>query len=52
MNQDFIERISDDEDENHILDGGEIDYLECGGCHTFLVTKRGQIFVTGLNTNG
>ena len=41
MNQEFGDRSSDDEDEHHILDGGDIDYLECGGNFTFLVTKRG-----------
>ena len=42
----------EDDDDNNCVDGGDIDYVECGAYHTFVVTKTGVIFVTGGNHYG
>ena len=50
MNKDSDDE--EDDDENDCIEGGDIDYVECGGNHTFVVTKTGVIFVTGDNSRG
>ena len=47
-----MERESDNEEYDEIswCNRGDLDYVECGGYHTFLVTKRGIIFDAGYNT--
>ena len=49
-----MERESDNEeyDETNCCRGGDLDYVECGGYHTFVVTKTGIIFATGYNNCG
>ena len=42
----------DDNEEENCGEDGEIDYVECGGFHIFLVMKDGVIFVAGLNDDG
>ena len=42
----------DEDDENDCVERGDIDYVECGVDHTFVVMKRGVIFVTGRNNYG
>ena len=41
MNQELVERLSNDDDENQIINGGDIDYLELDGDFMFLNVNRG-----------